>query len=219
MIFSKSRINQILFFAIIIAAIFAGWTVSELFTSKNHNNDIIVNFNLTDHFDSKVSEKTYEGFNKVFFFGFTHCPDICPISANLMANVINELNSEQISTKSIKFFFVTVDPKRDTPQRLKEFLKSFNSEIIGLTGTQNELIPIWKDFFVHVESSLHSEYQNNLNQSNNDSQLNIEEVNYMVQHTAFYYLFDNQNNLINILPFGSTIEHVKGELKKLLKII
>ena len=104
MIFSKTRINQILFLSIILFAIIAGWSVSELIKNKEDQNDIRVSFNLINHLGSKVSETNYEGYGKVFFFGFTHCPDICPISANLIANVIDELNSEQISTKNIKNF-------------------------------------------------------------------------------------------------------------------
>ena len=213
MILSRTRINQILFLAIIVFAIIAGWAVSELIKDDNNHNNIKVDFNLTNHLGSKVSEKSYKGYSKIFFFGFTYCPDICPISANLIANVIDELNSEQISTNNIKFFFVTVDPKRDTSERLKEFLEAFNSEIIGLTGSQEELLPVWKDFFVHVEPSIDSEHQNYLDQPDRDIATELEIDNYMVQHTAFYYIFDRKNNLRSILPFGSSIEQMKEEIK------
>ena len=213
MIFSKTRINQILFLAIILFAIIAGWSVSELIKNKEDQNDIRVSFNLINHLGSKVSETNYEGYSKVFFFGFTHCPDICPISANLIANAIDELKNEQISTTNIRFFFVTVDPKRDTPERLNEFLNAFSSEIIGLTGSQRELMPLWKDFFVHVEPSIDSEHKNHLSQNENDLDIELEVENYMVQHTAFYYVFDKRNNLRSILPFGSSIDKMKDELK------
>ncbi len=202
-----------LFLGIILFAIIAGWSVSEFIKDKEDHNDIRVSFNLTNHLGSKVSEKNYKDYSKVFFFGFTHCPDICPISANLIANVIDELNSEQISTKNIKFFFVTVDPRRDTPERLNEFLNVFNSEIIGLTGSQKELMPLWKDFFVHVEPSIDSEHRNHLNQTEHNPVAELEVENYMVQHTAFYYIFDKRNNLRSILPFGSSIDKMKEELK------
>tara|TARA_B100001540_G_C15654569_1_gene572659 strand:+ start:85 stop:738 length:654 start_codon:yes stop_codon:yes gene_type:complete len=211
--FAKNRINQILFLAIIIFAIIAGWSVSELFKKEDSSNDIRVNFNLTNHLGAKVSEKDYQKYSKVFFFGFTYCPDICPISANLIANAIDELKDEQFSTDGIKFFFVTVDPRRDTPRRLNEFLDSFNSEIIGLTGSQKELLPIWKDFFVHVEPSIDSQHQTNLNQADQDIDYEPEIENYMVQHTAFFYIFDKDNTIQSILPFGSSIEQLKKELK------
>ena len=66
--FSKNRINQILFLAIIIFAIIAGWSVSELFKKEDSSNDIRVNFNSTNHLGAKVSEKDYQKYSKVFFF-------------------------------------------------------------------------------------------------------------------------------------------------------
>ena len=68
MIFSKIRINQILFLAIVLFAIIAGWSVSELIKNKEDKNDIRVSFNLINHLGSKVSETNYEGYGKVFLF-------------------------------------------------------------------------------------------------------------------------------------------------------
>ena len=91
--------------------------------------------------------------------------------------------------------------------------KKNTSEIIGLTGSQEELLPVWKDFFVHVEPSIDSEHQNYLDQPDRDIATEPEIDNYMVQHTAFYYIFDRKNNLRSILPFGSSIEQMKEEIK------
>ena len=109
--FSKNIINKFLFISIILLAIVAGWAVSELFNKDRTSptNNILLNFQAVDHMGNNVSTSSYDGFSKVFFFGFTHCPDICPISANLMSNAIEQLNRENFSTEKIKFFFVTVD--------------------------------------------------------------------------------------------------------------
>ena len=214
---SRSRVNQLLFLSIIILAVVAGWAVSELFrdNASEVSNDIDLKFTAVDHFGVDVSERTYSGYSKVFFFGFTHCPDICPISANLMSNAIDQLNRENHSIKNIKFFFVTVDPARDNPDRLKEFLSNFSNNLIGLTGTHENLMPIWKDFFVHVEPSTNSEHQNYLGISEQSDEISNKEKNYMVQHTAFYYIFDDNDVLISILPFGSSIEQMVEDLKNL----
>ena len=211
--FFKTRINQILFLIIVIFSIIAGWSISELIKKEDSSNDIKVSFNLTNNLGISVSEKNYQNYSKVFFFGFTYCPDICPISANLIANAIDELEREEFSVENIKFFFVTVDPRRDTPERLNEFLDSFDSEIIGLTGSQKELLPLWKNFFVHVEPSVDSQHQNNFNQLDQDITYEPKIDNYMVQHTAFFYIFDKDDNIKSILPFGSSIEQLKKELK------
>jgi len=216
MSFSKLFINRIFFSLILIFAVVAGWAVSELLKNNDSSNNINLHFNLTDHFGSNVTESNYSSFNKVFFFGFTHCPDICPISVNLLSNVIDDLTSNQFPVKKFKFFFVTIDPNRDTPERLKEFLESFSNEIIGLTGSQRDLVPVWKDFFVHVKASVDSEHHNYLSQDIKNHESRSDSENYMVQHTAFFYVFDKNNNLHSILPFGSTIEQVTDELKRLL---
>ena len=215
--FSQSRINQLLFASIIIFAVIAGWAVSELFNSKQNepSNNITLKFEATDHFGNEVSTTNYDGFSKVFFFGFTHCPDICPISANLMSNAIDQLKNDNFETDSIKFFFVTVDPARDNPERLREFLSNFSNDIIGLTGSHKVLMPIWKDFFVHVEPATRSEHQNHLSSSEQLKDAASNNENYMVQHTAFYYIFDNSNKLQSILPFGSSIEQMVEDLKKI----
>ena len=214
---SKKRANQLLFISIIIFAIVAGWAVSELLEDKPSklSNNIDIEFEAIDHLGNYVSQDTFQGYSKVFFFGFTHCPDICPISANLMSNAIDQLNIENYTTDKIKFFFVTVDPARDNPDRLNEFLSNFSDKLIGLTGTHDNLMPIWKDFFVHVEPAINSEHQNHLGTSEDINHDMTDNKNYMVQHTAFYYIFDDNDKLKSILPFGSSIEQMVEDLKQL----
>ena len=214
---SKNRVNQFLFISIIILAVVAGWAVSELFRDKSPeiSNNIQLKFSAIDHSGINVTESSYDGYAKVFFFGFTHCPDICPISANLMANAIDELTKDNYPIENIKFFFVTVDPSRDSPKRLNDFLSNFSNSIIGLTGTHENLMPIWKDFFVHVEPAIQSEHQNHLSNTEQNDEKGMVDENYMVQHTAFYYIFDNDNILQSILPFGSSIEQMIEDLKKI----
>ena len=76
-------------------------------------------------------------------------------------------------------------------------------------------MPIWKDFFVHVEPSTNSEHQNYLGTSEQSDEICNKEKNYMVQHTAFYYIFDDNDVLRSILPFGSSIEQMVEDLKNL----
>ena len=100
---SKNLINQFLFALIIILAIVCGWAVSEMFKGNDSElkNEIKLSFSATNHLGKKVTEQNYQDLSKVFFFGFTHCPDICPISANLMSNVIDELNRNKVQMDNI----------------------------------------------------------------------------------------------------------------------
>jgi protein SCO1/2 len=227
MLLSKRVVNQIIFLLIIIVSIAGGWAASEFYKSKKNKSDIKhninVEFSLIDHNGVSVSENTYRKKNKVFFFGFTHCPDVCPIGVNLLSNVLDSFELDGISTESLKMFFITVDPKRDTSEKMSEFLSYFNNEIVGLSGAYEDLLPVWENFFVHVKNSNQSEHLNQMDMSHSSHERNNHEYendknseDYIVQHSAFYFIFDKNNELINILPFGSSMDKIKQEIKNIL---
>ena len=88
--------------------------------------------------------------NKVvlLFFGYTNCPDECPATLAKLRTVFSDLPDAERS--NVKVIFVTTDPNRDTPERLASYLKNFNSDFIGLTGTASDLRKIWNDYGVTV---------------------------------------------------------------------
>jgi protein SCO1/2 len=81
------------------------------------------------------------------FFGYTHCPDVCPLTMARLRQVFEMLGSQ---SRDVQVLFVTTDPARDTPEQLDSFLKNFNPEFIGLTGTREELQKVWGDYGVTV---------------------------------------------------------------------
>ena len=225
--FSKRLVNQIIFTLIILVSIAGGWAASELYKSKKNigdtSNKINIEFSLVDHNGNSVSENTYKKKNKVFFFGFTHCPDVCPIGVNLLSNVLDSFAKDNVSTGSLKIFFVTVDPQRDTPEKLSDFLSYFNNNIIGLSGSYENLLPMWKNFFVHVKNANYSEHINQMNMNHetqkkyeHNHETGVNSDDYIVQHSAFYFIFDKNDKLVNILPFGSSMDKVKEEIKNIL---
>ena len=213
------------FIALVLGLVFSTYTFREVSLSQEEAAALgyiqfeqarpVVGLAMINQDGDLVSESAFLGRWNLLYFGFTYCPDICPISANLMSNAIDQLNRENHSIENIKFFFVTVDPARDNPDRVKEFLSNFSNNLIGLTGTHENLMPIWKDFFVHVEPATNSEHQNYLGTSEQSDEISDIEKNYMVQHTAFYYIFDDDDVLRSILPFGSSIEQMVEDLKNL----
>ena len=207
---SKSNFNKLLYIAIIITAIIAGWGLSKIFSSNNTSNQIDSAFSLIDSNGKNLTNSDLRGKSKVIFFGFTYCPDVCPISVDLMSASIDIIKNENQSLDQVEFLFITTDPKRDTPERLKEFLSGFSPKIIGLTGEYAELKKVWKNFFVHVlPAKGHSVEKGNDHSDHGDE-------NYMVEHTAFFYLFNNQDQLSAILPFGTSEEVLLTEIKKIL---
>ena len=231
---SKRNINIFLVSLILIFAIILGWSFANLFNSSASDQYIDNSFNLINHNGEEVSIKSYLNKNKVFFFGFTHCPDVCPMGVSVLSNVIDDIE-ERADIDDYKFIFVTVDPDRDTPNRLNDFLSNFNEKIVGLTGEYESLKPVWENFFVHVKSNMipeqdsYSELDNSKIQNshedhdshdshgdhgaNNDKE--DSNNNYIVQHSAFYFIFDRKDNLKTILPYGSSSEEILVELSNL----
>ncbi len=136
---SKSNFNKLLYIAIIITAIIAGWGLSKIFSSNNSSNQIDSAFSLIDSNGKNLTNSDLRGKSKVIFFGFTYCPDVCPISTELMSASINNIVSKNLNIDDIEFLFITTDPKRDTPKRMARYLSDYNPKIIGLTGKHSDL--------------------------------------------------------------------------------
>ncbi len=95
---------------------------------------------LTDQHGFDFSTRELEGAFSLMFFGFTHCPDICPITLQTLANVDAQLRAKGLDTPRV--VFVSVDPDRDTPAQIERYLENFNSGFVGITGTQRALQPL-----------------------------------------------------------------------------
>ncbi|MEP0337146.1 MAG: SCO family protein [Alphaproteobacteria bacterium] len=102
-------------------------------------------FTLTDHHGRTVTEQDFHGRWQLVFFGFTFCPDICPTTLSVMAQVLDTLGDD---AKRLAPLFITVDPERDTPEVLAEYVGAFHSNIIGLTGTSEQIKQAAKSFRV-----------------------------------------------------------------------
>jgi protein SCO1/2 len=104
-----------------------------------------VPFTLTDQDGKKVTEKDFLGKPSAWFYGFTHCPDVCPTSLAEMAQVLKELGPD---ADKLTVVFVSVDPARDKPAALKEYAAYFDPRIVALTGTEEQLRAMTKARYV-----------------------------------------------------------------------
>jgi protein SCO1 len=102
-------------------------------------------FELTDQSGKTVTEQTFLGTPSAWFFGFTHCPDVCPTALAEMAQALKELGSD---ANRLTVVFVSVDPQRDTPALLKDYVAYFDERIVALTGTEEQLRAMTKARFV-----------------------------------------------------------------------
>lgn len=104
------------------------------FVLKDQNNQV---------FDSAASQKLM-----LIYFGFTYCPDVCPTTLIKVSDIIDRLKED---SKEINSIFITVDPERDTPEILSDYVSAFHEDIIGLTGTKNEIDKVAEDWGVYYQ--------------------------------------------------------------------
>ena len=100
-------------------------------------------FSLKDMNNNVITEKSFEGPLTAIFFGFTNCPDVCPMTLNKMDIVLDKLKKEN---KSVKLFFVSVDPEMDTPEVIKDYLGTFENKFIGITGEKEKIFLLYKSW-------------------------------------------------------------------------
>ena len=157
-------------------------------------------FTLNDQYNNKFTLSNSSKV-KIVFFGFLNCPDICPTTLTEVANLLKKLEG---LSKNIDPIFITVDPTRDTPELLKNYLSFFDERIIGLTGTQEEIEKVSNQYHVYYS------YQN---------KGKVED--YTVNHTANMYLIDEKNNVEKIFipgtPFSEFYKYVNRYLMRGIK--
>jgi protein SCO1/2 len=131
------------------------------------------------------------------FFGYTSCPDVCPITLGELNRALEELGDQ---ADQVQVLFVTVDPKRDSPEGVQEYVDHFNPGFIGLSGSEAELAKVWHSYGVMREVAE-----------------STSAVGYLVSHSARVTLIDPQGNLRVSLPFETPVEDIVHDLKLLLK--
>ena len=100
-------------------------------------------FSLKDMNNNEITDESFKGPLTAIFFGFTNCPDICPMTLNKMDIAISKLKNEN---ESLKLFFITVDPERDTPEVVKDYLSSFENNFVGITGEPEKIYLLSKSW-------------------------------------------------------------------------
>lgn len=131
------------------------------------------------------------------FFGYTSCPDVCPTT---MAELKQALDKVGARADQVQVLFVTVDPQRDTPEKVQEYVNHFNSDFIGLSGPEPDLAKVWSEYgvFRQIVDGTSA-------------------AGYIVDHTARVTLIDQQGNLRVSFPFDTPVEDVVHDLNLLLE--
>jgi protein SCO1 len=155
-------------------------------------------FQLRGSNGSTLSLKAYRGKVVALAFGFSHCPRICPVTLAKLAEVSQRLGA---AAADLQVMFITVDPERDSPARLREFLDFFNPAFIGATGEEKEL------------EALHRAYGVTATRAASEN----EKLGYEVHHSSSIYLIDREGSLRLLVPFGKSADDILHDVKLLLE--
>lgn len=154
-------------------------------------------FTLTDSKGSLYRLSDQRGDAVVLFFGYTSCPDVCPTTLAHFRQVKKELGEE---AEGVQFVFVSVDPERDTPERLAAYVSAFDPEFVGLTGSRPELEAVWREYGIYVERV----------------ETPGSAAGYFVNHTSASFVIDPQGNLRLLHLYGAPADEVAADLKRLM---
>ena len=152
---------------------------------------------LTRDTGNRLRLSEMRGNTVLLFFGYTSCPDVCPTTMAELKQALEKLGEED--AKQVQVLFVTVDPERDTPERVQEYVDHFNSNFIGLSGTESELADVWKNYGVFRETVE-----------------GTSAAGYLVNHTARITLIDKDGNLRLSYAFNTPVDSIVHDLKLIL---
>ena len=154
-------------------------------------------FTLTDHHGQPLHMHDMQGKVVVLFFGYTHCPDICPLTMSVMSQAATVLGKD---AEQVRFLFVTVDPERDSVSVLGTYVSGWNQvEVTALTGSQDQLGPVYAEYKVAIE------------------RVPRENGAYSVNHSALTWLIDQNGMIRSYLPMGVSGEDLANDIRYLLK--
>lgn len=152
-------------------------------------------FQLTDQNGQVVTEQSLKGRPTLIFFGFTRCPDVCPTSLFEITQVLQALGPD---ADRLNAYFVSVDPERDTPESMKEYLSSFDPHLKGLSGSREATDKIEKGYRVYAKK---------VPTSGGD---------YTMDHTALIYLMDKDGRFVSPFNMKRKPEEAAADLKRYL---
>ena len=154
-------------------------------------------FKLVDQNSKPITDQDMKGRPFLVFFGFTHCPDVCPTTLFEVSEIFRALGPDA-GAKDIRGLFVTVDPERDTPAVLKDYLSSFDPRVIGVTGDVASIAAVEKSYRVYAKK------------------VPLDGGGYTMDHTALVYLMDKTGRFVAPFNIKRRPEEAAADLKKYL---
>jgi protein SCO1 len=152
-------------------------------------------FTLTEADGATVTDRSFPGKFLLVYFGYTYCPDACPTALSNIAGALAKLGA---TADKVQVLFITVDPRRDTPKVMGDYVKAFDPRIVGLTGSPDQINAVAKEYKVYVAA--HTEDGND----------------YLVDHSSFIYLMNPEGKFERLLASATPAAGLAEQLRPLL---
>jgi cytochrome oxidase Cu insertion factor (SCO1/SenC/PrrC family) len=198
------RTPVLIFAAVLLAAAMAMGAYSLLYTpsliQSSSTGTALVGgpFTAVDHTGRTVTEKDFLGKYMLVFFGFTACPDVCPTELQVMTEALNQLGP---SADRITPVLVSIDPERDTPDMLKDYISNFHPRMVGLTGSPQQIAMLAKTFRVY-----YAKVENKDNPGN-----------YTMDHTSIVYLMGPDGKFLNHFSYSTDAAGLAESLRQVIR--
>ena len=153
---------------------------------------------LVDQNNTPQTVENFIGQPLLLFFGFTYCPDVCPTTLSIIAAARDDLDAAGVNTDPLRIVFVTVDPIRDTPEQMREYLSLFDIEVTGLTGTMANVTGLLKQFGIYAKK---------IDQSEGD---------YLFDHSAAVFLYRADGRFKGTIVHNEPFSFIKEKIKSIL---
>jgi len=190
----STRIGLFFIVTSAIAAAAAGWLVLREPDTANAPGGLITSvdvggpFTLTDQTGRQVTERDLLGHFVLLYFGYTYCPDVCPTELGSIAAALDELGDDALAVMPV---MITIDPERDTPEVLAQYVPMFHERLIGLTGTAEQIKQVasaYRVFYQRVDDPNYGQY--------------------LMDHTSFIYLLDPTGKVVTMLRYGTPPDEI-----------
>ena len=198
----KSVFWNSLVFSLLIAAAYVSTQISE--KNYEYNGSLYdpfpaaYQFELVNYDGEIFNTADYQGKVLMLFFGYTNCPDVCPTTLADFKRIRALLGD---LAEDVVFAFITVDPLRDTPERVGAFVSAFDEHFYGLTGSDEALQLVWDGYYIFEEK---------------ETGVHEDDLDYLVSHTSRIYLVDLQGNLRITFPYEMTAAEMHADIAHLL---
>ena len=189
-----TMMRSVLVGIIFVMAAGVGWLTFDWYTNQNTGRAFGEPFTLVDMEGAEITQAAFQGKPSALFFGFTHCPEVCPTTLYELDGWLDQLGPDG---DKVQAYFVTVDPERDTAEMMNTYVGNVSDRIVGITGEPDKVFDMARSFGIYWK------------------RVELEGGDYTLDHTASVILLDSAGDFFGTIAYGENSDTAIAKLKRL----